>query len=183
METGVGTARPRAPRLARERSDTEAARARGAWPVMTGARARLDRQAGMRERDGDRFRPRTNPRGQATVRSLRATAHFFIRPVLRYGTHAADAWGTAGSAASRSSRSMPLITRNMSGMKAASSIAGDARDDAAVRHVLAARQRDLQHRAAGLAYRVLVGREHPALDQPASKRLAAVPSSRSFGDG
>jgi len=78
---------------------------------------------------------------------------------------------------------MPLITRNMSGMKAASSIAGDARDDAAVRHVLAARQRDLQHRAAGLAYRVLVGREHPALDQPASKRLAAVPSSRSFGDG
>jgi len=88
---------------------------------MTGARARLDGEAGMRERDGDRFRPRTNPRGQATVRSLRATAHFFIRPVLRYGTHAADAWEAAGSAANRSSRSMSLIRRSMSGMNAGSS--------------------------------------------------------------
>src|SRR5208282_3094280 len=56
-------------------------------------------------------------------------------------------------------------------------IAGDARDDAAVRHVVTARQRDLQHRAGGLAHRVLIGREHPALDQPARKRLAAIASA------
>ena len=56
-------------------------------------------------------------------------------------------------------------------------IAGDARDDAAVRHVVAARQRDLQHRAGGLAHRVLVGREHPALDQPAGKSLTAGASA------
>ena len=57
-ETGVGTARPRVPRPARERSDTEAARAEGASPVMTG-------EAGMRQRAGDRFRPRVNPRASA----------------------------------------------------------------------------------------------------------------------
>jgi hypothetical protein len=90
METGVGTARPRAPRLVRERSDTDAARAEGASPVMTGGHARLDGEAGMRERDGDWFRPRIEPRGQATVRSLCASAHISIFHALRYGAHAAD---------------------------------------------------------------------------------------------
>ena len=69
-ETGLRAARPRAPRLVRERSDTAAARAGGA----------SEGEAGMRERDGDRFRPRIDPRGQATVRSLRATAHSSFPP-------------------------------------------------------------------------------------------------------
>ena len=53
-------------------------RAEGASPVMTGASARLDGEAGMRERDGDRFRPRVETRGQPTVRSLCASTHITI---------------------------------------------------------------------------------------------------------
>jgi hypothetical protein len=84
-ETGVGTARPRAPRPVRERSDTEAARAEGASLVSAGARARVDGEAGIRKRDGDRFKPRVNPRGQMTARSLRACAHLFISPIQPCG--------------------------------------------------------------------------------------------------
>jgi hypothetical protein len=74
-ETGVGTARPRAPRPVREHSDTEAARAEGASPVMTGANARLDGEAGMRERDGDRFRPRINSSGHWRRREIQLQLH------------------------------------------------------------------------------------------------------------
>jgi hypothetical protein len=65
-ETGTGTARPQAPRVwcgsaaKRQRREPEAFRAG---------------ETGMRKRDVNRFRPPTNPRGQAPGRSRHARTH------------------------------------------------------------------------------------------------------------
>jgi hypothetical protein len=108
------------------RGDTEAARAEGASPVITGARARLDGEAGTRERDGGRFRPRINPRGQVTVRSLRISARLtislFSSAVFSSAVvHAAGACDVTGSAARRSRRSISLMRLSISGMYLGSS--------------------------------------------------------------
>ncbi len=102
-ETGIGSARPRTPRLGA-----------GAQRHGSGVSRRRFAEAGMRKAGPARFRPRINPRGRRRPRSVRASTHFSHSTTqIQHRRFSAKNWSEARSdrkgRASREVKQAPLI--------------------------------------------------------------------------